>query len=88
MERERNMSVEGARDLLRAFLVGQATRLEVARRADLWASTAHLEEEDWPDGVLDALTELLPRQPFDAARRPGRCGWRWRRSISAPSRPR
>ena len=60
MERERNMSAEGARDLMQGFLVGQVTRLEVARRADLWMSTVRLEDEDWPEGLLDALTELFP----------------------------
>ena len=60
MEREQSMSAEGARDLMQGFLVGQVTRLEVARRADLWMSTVRLEDEDWPEGLLDALTELFP----------------------------
>ena len=77
MEREQNMSAEGARDLLHGFLVGQVTRLEVAHRADLWMSTVRLEDEDWPEGLLDALTELFPlggQRAARSARRARRAG--------------
>ena len=51
---------------------GQATRLEVARRADLWASTAHLggglagRAAGRPDGAVPLGTVDAPRRPRES----------------------